>query len=196
MDLTTGQLGTRGTPADRLEEAAASAKLLGVKVRENLAMMDGFFKNDEQHQLKVIAMIRKYQPDIILCNSLSDRHTDHGRAGQLVQDAAYLSGLQKIETTDEAGVQKPWRPKLVLRYIQDFFIEPDVIVDITPYMETKIASVKAFKTQFFDPESAEPETPISVPHFMDFLRGRAMDMGRYAGVKYAEGFNCTAEHGR
>ncbi|HYG15124.1 MAG TPA: bacillithiol biosynthesis deacetylase BshB1 [Bacteroidia bacterium] len=195
VDLTRGELGTRGTPEGRLEEAAASAKILGLSVRENLGMRDGFFKNDEEHQLKVIAMIRKYRPDVVFCNSLHDRHTDHGRAGQLVQDASYLSGLKMIETLDNNSLQEPWRPKIVLRYIQDQFIVPDIVVDITGFMEGKIASIKAFKTQFYDESSTEPQTPISVPYFFDMMYGRAMDMGRYAGVQHAEGFNCMRPAG-
>lgn len=189
VDLTQGQLGTRGSAAERLVEAENSAKILGIHARENLGMDDGFFLNDKAHQLKIIEMLRKYQPDVVLCNAQHDRHTDHGKGGDLVQDACFLSGLRKIETTHNGEAQKEWRPKLILRYIQDYFIKPDLVVDITPYYDTKIEAIKAFKTQFFNPDSEEPETPISVPHFFDVLKGRCLDMGRYAGVKYAEGFN-------
>lgn len=191
VDLTKGELGTRGTPEDRFKEAAESAKILGVAARENLGMKDGFFANDAEHQLKIVEMLRKYQPDIVLCNAVSDRHTDHGRGGDLVVSSCFISGLAKIETTNNGEKQTPWRPKTVLRYIQDFLYKPDVVVDITPYYETKIASIKAFKTQFFDPESTEPQTPISVPHFFDAVEGRCLDMGRFIGVRYAEGFTIT-----
>lgn len=191
IDLTEGQLGTRGSVEERYKEAAASAKILGIAARENLGMEDGFFVNDRKHQLKVIEMLRKYQPDTVLCNAISDRHTDHGKGGDLVQTACYLSGLKKIETTHNGQQQIAWRPKLVLRYIQDYFIKPDVVFDMTDYYDTKIASIKAFETQFFDAKSKEPETPISVPHFLDVIEGRCLDMGRYIGVKYAEGFTTT-----
>lgn len=189
VDLTQGQLGTRGSAEERLVEAENSAKILGIHARENLGMDDGFFLNDKAHQLKIIEMLRKYQPDTILCNAKHDRHTDHGKGGDLVQDACFLSGLKKIETKHNGENQEAWRPKLILRYIQDYFIKPDVVVDITPHYETKLASIKAFKTQFFSEDSNEPKTPISVPHFFDVIEGRCLDMGRYIGVKYAEGFN-------
>ena len=150
---------------------------------------DGFFVNDAENQLKVVEMLRKYQPHIVLCNAQGDRHTDHGKGGDLVQQACFLSGLIKIETQHKGENQAPWRPKLILRYIQDYYIKPDVVVDITDYYDTKIAAVKAFETQFFNPKSTEPETPISTLHFLETITGRCLDMGRYAGVKYAEGFN-------
>lgn len=189
VDLTQGQLGTRGSAEERLVEAENSAKILGIHARENLGMDDGFFLNDKAHQLKIIEMLRKYQPNTVLCNAKHDRHTDHGKGGDLVQDACFLSGLKKIETKHNGESQEAWRPKLILRYIQDYFIKPDIVVDITPHYETKLASIKAFKTQFFSEDSNEPETPISVPHFFDVIEGRCLDMGRYIGVKYAEGFN-------
>jgi bacillithiol biosynthesis deacetylase BshB1 len=191
VDLTQGQLGTRGSAEERLIEAKEAAKVMGIHARENLGMDDGFFVNDKPHQLKIIEMLRKYQPDVVLCNAQHDRHTDHGKGGDLVQDACFLSGLKKIETQHKGENQEAWRPKLILRYIQDYFIKPDVVVDITPYYDIKIKAIKAFKTQFFSQESKEPETPISVPHFFDVIEGRCLDMGRYAGVKYAEGFNVT-----
>lgn len=189
VDLTQGELGTRGSAAERLIEATNAAKILGVEVRENLGMKDGFFVNDAENQLKVIEMLRKYQPYIVLCNAQSDRHTDHGKGGDLVQQACFLSGLIKIETQHKGENQAPWRPKLILRYIQDYYIKPDVVVDITDYYEMKIAAIKAFETQFFNPKSTEPETPISTHHFLESITGRCLDMGRYIGVKYAEGFN-------
>lgn len=195
VDLTQGQLGTRGSAEERLVEADNAAKVMGVHARENLGMDDGFFLNDKAHQLKIIEMLRKYQPDTVLCNAQYDRHTDHGKGGDLVQDACFLAGLKKIETTNNGESQTPWRPKLILRYVQDYFIKPDIVVDITPYYDIKIEAIKAFKTQFFNAESKEPETPISVPHFLDVIKGRCLDMGRYAGVKYAEGFNYTRPAG-
>jgi N-acetylglucosamine malate deacetylase 1 len=191
VDLTRGELGTRGTPEDRHNEAAAAAKILGVEVRENLGMADGFFANDANNQLKVVEMLRKYRPDIVLCNAIADRHTDHGRGGDVVQDACFIAGLAKIETTHNGNVQQPWRPKVILRYIQDYFIKPDVVVDITPYFETKIAAIKAFKTQFYTPGDTGPVTPISGEDFLKAIEGRCYDMGRFAGVTYAEGFTTT-----
>jgi len=195
IDLTRGQLGTRGSVDERLTEAANAAKIIGVHARENLGMDDGFFVNDKTHQLKVIEMLRKYQPNTVLCNAQHDRHTDHGKGGDLVQDACFLAGLKKIETICDDKNQTPWRPKLILRYIQDYFVIPDIVVDITPYIDIKIEAIKAFKTQFFDSQSKEPETPISVPYFLDAIKGRCLDMGRYAGVQYAEGFNFTRPAG-
>ncbi len=189
VDLTQGELGTRGSAAQRLVEATNAAKIIGVEVRENLGMKDGFFVNDTANQLKVIEMLRKYQPDTVLLNAQSDRHTDHGKGGDLVQDACFLSGLIKIETQHNGVNQAPWRPKLMLRYIQDYFIKPDVVFDITDYYDVKIAAIKAFETQFFNPQSTEPITPISTPHFLEAITGRCLDMGRFIGVKYAEGFN-------
>jgi len=194
-DLTRGELGTRGTPEGRIEEANAAAAILGVEHRENLGMRDGFFTNDAEHQLKIIEIVRKYKPDVVLCNADSDRHIDHGRAGKLVEDACFLSGLRKIETTHNGEAQQPWRPRIVLHYIQDHFIRPHFVVDVTPYFETKLEAIKAFKSQFFNPGSKEPVTPISVEHFLDAIRGRAFDMGRFAGVKYAEGFTCSRPMG-
>lgn len=188
VDLTQGELGTRGTPAIRLQEAQAAAQIMGVNIRENLGMRDGFFLNDESHQLQVIRMIRKYQPEIVMANAICDRHTDHGRAAQLVEDAAFLAGLKKIITIDEDMEQDPWRPRVVYHYIQDQWIEPDLVVDISGLFEKKMEAIRAFQSQFFDPSSNEPETYISRPEFFDSLFFRAQELGKMIGVKYGEGF--------
>ncbi|MFK7782146.1 bacillithiol biosynthesis deacetylase BshB1 [Psychroserpens sp.] len=188
VDLTRGELGTRGTAETRDEEAAEAAKILGVSVRENLAFADGFFVNNKAHQLEIIKMIRKYQPEIVLCNAIDDRHIDHGKGSKLVSDACFLSGLLKIETESNGEIQQKWRPKQVYHYIQWKHIEPDLTVDITGFMDTKMASVLAYKTQFFDPNSDEPQTPISSKNFTDSINYRARDLGRLIGVEYAEGF--------
>ena len=188
VDFTRGELGTRGTAETRDEEAAESAQILGLHARENLRFKDGFFKNDEAHQLEVIKMVRKYQPEIILTNALHDRHPDHGRAGDLANDAIFLSGLIKIETTLDGVAQTAWRPKLVLQYIQDRYIKPDIIIDITDFMDQKEKSIRAFKTQFDSPDMKEPQTYISSPEFLDSVTGRAREYGKQIGVKYGEGF--------
>ncbi|KQB99106.1 bacillithiol biosynthesis deacetylase BshB1 [Pedobacter sp. Hv1] len=188
IDFTRGELGTRGSAEIRDTEAADSAQILGLHVRENLKLRDGFFKNDEAHQLELIKMVRKYQPEIILTNALHDRHPDHGRAGDLANDAIFLSGLRRIETELDGVVQTPWRPRLVLQYIQDRYIEPDVIIDITDFMETKLASIRAFKTQFDSPDNKEPQTYISSPEFLEAVISRAREFGKSIGATYAEGF--------
>ena len=188
VDFTRGELGTRGTAETRDAEAADSARILGLHARENLRFKDGFFKNDEAHQIEVIKMIRKYQPEIVLSNALEDRHPDHGRAGDLANDACFLSGLTKIRTQLNGDEQEAWRPRLLFQYIQDRYIRPDIIVDITPYIETKIASIKAFKTQFFNPELDEPDTYISSPDFFESVIGRCREFGKSIGTTYAEGF--------
>jgi len=188
IDFTRGELGTRGTAETRDVEAADSAKILGLHARENLGFKDAFFKNDETHQLEVIRMIRKYQPEIILSNALQDRHPDHGRASDLANDACFLSGLPKIKTQQDGVEQEAWRPRLNLQYIQDHYIKPDVIVDITPYIETKIKSIQAFKTQFYNPELDEPSTYISSPEFFESVIGRAREFGKSIGATYGEGF--------
>ncbi|MDG1729766.1 MAG: bacillithiol biosynthesis deacetylase BshB1 [Algibacter sp.] len=188
VDLTRGELGTRGTAETREEEAFNAAKILGVSMRTNLGFSDGFFINDKAHQLAVIKMIRKYQPEIILCNAIEDRHIDHGKGSQLVRDACFLSGLLKIETEDDGGKQKPWRPKQVYHYMQWKNIEPELAVDISGFIDKKMASVLAYKTQFFDAHSKEPETPISSKNFTDSIIYRAKDLGRLVGVEHAEGF--------
>lgn len=188
IDFTRGELGTRGSAEIRDEEAAASAKVLGLHARENLRFKDGFFQNDEAHQRQVIRMIRKYRPEIILTNALHDRHPDHGRAGDLANDACFLSGLSKISTQIDGAEQEAWRPSLVLQYIQDRYIRPDIIVDISEHMDTKIASIKAFGTQFFNPEHDEPATYISSPDFFESVIGRAREFGKSIGSTYGEGF--------
>lgn len=188
IDLTRGELGTRGTAQTRDEEAAAAAKILGVHVRENLNFRDGFFINDEVHQLEIIKKIRKYQPEIVLCNAITDRHIDHAKGSKLVSDACFLSGLAKIETELDGQKQLHFRPKLVFHYIQWQNIEPDFVVNISGYMNVKMEAVKAYKTQFYDPNSKEPTTPITSKNFLNSIEYRAMDLGRLVGVEHAEGF--------
>lgn len=187
IDLTQGELGTRGTAETRKQEAADAAKILKVDVRENLMMADGFFQNDETHQRKVIEAIRKYQPEIVLCNAPRDRHPDHGRSAKLVADASFLAGLKKIGTDQEA-----WRPKYVLHYVQDRFLQPDIVVDITAVFEQKLASIKAYGTQFYSGNTTGntngPETYISKPGFLDSVIYRHKWFGKMIGVEYAEGF--------
>mgnify|MGYP000176551193 FL=1 len=188
VDLTRGELGTRGTPTTRTQEAAAAAKIMGVDVRENLDMADGFFANDEAHQRKIIALIRKYQPDIILANAPEDRHPDHGRSAKLVSDAAFLSGLRKIETIHDGVAQNAWRPAYTFHYIQDRFIQPSFVIDITAYMERKIEAVLAYGTQFNSADTSEPQTYISSPQFLETVKARALMLGKRIGVGYAEGY--------
>jgi N-acetylglucosamine malate deacetylase 1 len=189
VDLTQGELGTRGTVESRYEEAADAARILGVAVRENLRLRDGFFRNDEEHQLKVIRAIRKFQPDIVLANAVYDRHSDHGKAAELISDACFLSGLAKIQTTDETGNgQSPWRPKTVYHFIQSILLTPDLIVDVSDYWDVKINAIKAFKSQFFDPQSNEPETYISKPGFLKMIEARGIEFGHAIGAKYGEGY--------
>lgn len=190
IDLTRGELGTRGTAEIRDEEAADSAKIMGLHVRENLRFRDGFFKNDETHQLEIIKMIRKYQPEIVLSNALDDRHPDHGRAGDLVNDACFLSGLPKIVTQVDGVEQTAARPRMILQFIQDRYIKPDIIIDISPYMDTKIASIKAFKTQFYNPDVDGQQTYISSPEFFESVIGRAREFGKSIGATFGEGFTC------
>jgi bacillithiol biosynthesis deacetylase BshB1 len=189
IDLTKGELGTRGTGELRVNEANAAAKILGLDIRENLELADGFFKNDKEHQLKVITAIRKYKPEIILCNAPEDRHPDHGRSAQLVSDAAFLSGLIKVETTFENKLQEPWKPKYVLQYIQDRFLQPNFVIDVTDVFEKKLKAIKAYGTQFHNPDDNDgPQTYISTPDFLDSIIYRAKMLGKMIGVKYAEGF--------
>ena len=188
IDLTRGELGTRGSAEIRDQEANAAAKILGVSARENLEMRDGFFVNDEKHQLEIIKMIRKYQPEIVLCNAIDDRHIDHAKGSKLVSDACFLSGLMKIETELEGEQQKAWRPKLVYHYIQWKNIEPDFVVDITGFTDKKIESILVYSSQFYDANSKEPESPISSKNFLESLNYRSRDLGRLTGVDHAEGF--------
>lgn len=191
VDLTRGELGTRGSAEIRDQESAAAAQILGVAVRENLNMRDGFFVNDEQHQLAVIRMIRKYKPTIVLCNAIDDRHVDHGKGSKLVSDACFLSGLRKIVTEYDGNHQEAYRPKAVYHYIQWKNIEPDFVVDITGYNGKRVEAILAYSSQFYDPNSHEPETPIATKNFLESLNYRAQDLGRLIGTEYAEGF--TAE---
>lgn len=191
VDLTEGELGTRGNVQTRYDEAENAGNLIGLNTRINLRMKDGFFENNEENKRLIIQQIRKYRPEIVFCNSISDRHPDHGRAAKLVEEACFLSGLRKIETEFDGAKQDEFRPRLILHYIQDYYIEPDFVVDVTPFAEKKIEVIKAYKTQFFDPNSNEPETPISGEEFFDFIKGRMITMGRPAGMKYAEGFTIS-----
>ena len=188
VDLTRGELGTRGSAAIRDAEAAAAAKILKVLVRENLEMRDGFFVNEETHQKKVIEMLRKYRPEIVLCNAIDDRHIDHGKGSKLVSDACFLSGLIKIETQFEGENQLPWRPKVVYHYIQWKNIVPDFVVDISGFNDIRLLSILAYGSQFYDANSSEPETPIATKNFLDSLNYRVQDYGRLIGVDFAEGF--------
>ncbi len=196
IDLTRGELGTRGTPEIRKQEAENAAKKMQAKVRLNLEMPDGFFNHSQENLLKVVSAIRRFQPEIVLANALSDRHPDHGKGAKLTAEACFLSGLHKIVTTGDDGTkQDVWRPKIVLHYIQDYHLKPDVVVDITPFMEKKMELVMAFKSQFYDPNSPEPESPISSKGFLDSLYAKARIFGRPAGVEYAEGFQIQRTFG-
>ena len=188
VDLTRGELGTRGSAEIRDKEAANAAKILGVETRINMRFADGFFLNDKAHQLELIKVIRTYKPDIVLCNAIDDRHIDHGKGSQLVSDACFLSGLKKIRTEVGGEQQEHWRPKHVYHYIQWKNIVPDFVVDVTGFINTKIASVLAYKTQFYDADSQEPETPITSKNFTDSIDYRARDLGRLIGTDYGEGF--------
>ena len=188
IDLTQGELGTRGSVELRRKEAAAAAKILQLDVRENLELADGFFKNDEVHQRQIIRVIRKYQPEIIICNAPEDRHPDHGKAAQLMEDAVFLSGLRKIETADNGQPQQVWRPAHVFNYIQDRYLHPNFVINISEVMEQKLASIRAYGTQFDNADLDEPQTYISTPDFLDSVIYRAKMYGKMIGVKYAEGY--------
>jgi N-acetylglucosamine malate deacetylase 1 len=188
IDLTRGELGTRGSADIRNQEATASAKILGLHVRENAFFADGFFTNDDAHIHELIRFIRKYQPEVVLANAIHDRHPDHGRGSELASRACFLSGLRKIETKLGNKIQKEWRPKSVYHYIQDRYITPDFVVDISKHWDKKIRSIKAYKSQFHNPDSKEPLTYISDPEFFNFIEARAREMGHAIGVKYGEGF--------
>jgi N-acetylglucosamine malate deacetylase 1 len=190
VDLTQGELGTRGTVESRYAEAAAAASIIGLTARENLKLRDGFFQNDEASQLLLISAIRKYQPEIVIGNILDDRHPDHGKGGKLIYDACFLSGLKQISTKDENGnEQEKWRPKYLFQYLQDRFQEPDFLIDVSEVWEQRMEAVKAYKTQFFNPDSKEEsETYISSPLFMEALISRARLLGKRIGVQFAEGF--------
>ena len=188
LDLTRGELGTRGSAEIRDKEASTAAEKLGVSIRDNLAFADGFFVNDKAHQLEVIKIIRKYQPKIVLCNAINDRHIDHPKGSELVSNACFLSGLRKIETTLEGNLQDAWRPKHVYHYIQWKNIEPDFVIDVTGCIDKKVEAVMAYSSQFHNPKSKEPSSPISSKNFLDSITYRAKDLGRLIGVDYAEGF--------
>jgi bacillithiol biosynthesis deacetylase BshB1 len=188
IDLTRGELGTRGSVEIRNSESAKASEILKISVRENLDMRDGFFVNDEEHQLKVIKILRKYKPEIVLCNAVEDRHVDHGKGSKLVSDACFLSGLRQIKTEINGEAQEVWRPKVVYHYIQWKNIEPDFVVDISGFMDVKIESILAYGSQFYNLNSNEPESPISSKNFLDSVKYRAQDLGRIIGTDYAEGF--------
>lgn len=191
LDLTRGELGTRGNAELRAKEATHAAKILGLSIREQLSMADGFFENNEAHQKEIIRIIRKYQPEIVLCNAITDRHPDHGRAAKLTADACFYSGLVKVETKENGKIQAAWRPKAVYHYIQDYFIEPDFVIDITPFIGKKIESIMAYSSQFFDPNSKEPETPISTKNFLEYVKSKGSLFGRAINVDYAEGYTVS-----
>lgn len=195
IDLTAGELGTRGTPEIREQEARSSAEYLGLAVRDNLGLPDGFFVDNQETQLKVAAAIRYYQPDIVLANAISDRHHDHARAAQLVKNAWFLAGLTKIETEYNGTPGEAWRPSALYHYIQSWYVQPDFVVDVSAYWEKKLTAIKHFKSQFYDPNSNEPETYISKAGFLDAIEARAIEFGQSIGVKYGEGFTTNRNVG-
>ncbi|MDA8692740.1 bacillithiol biosynthesis deacetylase BshB1 [Saprospiraceae bacterium] len=190
LDLTQGELGTRGTAEIRIKEAEAARAYANADVRVNLGMKDGFFQNTPENKLKIIEVVRRFQPDVVLANATHDRHPDHGNASKLIYEACFLSGLSKIITTYNNESQPKWRPRKILNYIQDYDIKPDVLVDVTDFMDKKVELVLQYKSQFYDPNSTEDDTPISSPEFIDKLKGRAIEHGRRIGVRYGEGFTC------
>lgn len=188
VDFTQGEMGTRGTPETRLKEAEEAAKILGLSARENMGFKDIYFKDDEFHQHELIRVIRKYQPGIVLANAISDRHPDHGKGASLATNACFMSGLRRIETIQDGVAQQPWRPKFVYHYIQNNYIQPDFIFDISEHWDTKVASIMAFKSQFYDPSNQEPASFISSPEFLPFIESRAREFGHRILTKYGEGF--------
>lgn len=188
VDLTGGELGTRGSREIRAKEAQAAKEYLNLSIRENLQMRDGFFRYNDENLLKLITIIRKYQPEIVLANAKTDRHPDHGRAAKLCSDACFYSGLRKIKTQDAGHAQDPWRPKAVYHYIQDYNLKPDFVVDISEYQNQKMEAIKMYKSQFFNPDSDEPETPLSAQSFLDFIEAKARVFGRHIGADFGEGF--------
>jgi len=188
IDLTRGEMGTRGNANIRQQETHEASQILGIQHRENLGFKDVFFEHEKEHMLEIVRVIRKYRPEIVLANSTSDRHPDHGRASKLVSDASFYAGLSKIITSDQEISQNHWRPANVYFYVQDYLHKPDFIVDITAYMDQKMDAMLAFKSQFYDPNSTEPDTPISSAAFLEFITARARDLGRISGVDFAEGF--------
>lgn len=194
LDLTQGELGSRGSVEIRQNESSNASKILDLDIRENLSFSDGFFKNDEAHQLELIKVIRKYQPDIILANAPNDRHPDHGRGALLIKDACFLSGLVKIETTFNGELQKPWRPKKIFNYIQDLYLEPDFVIDISAVFDKKIASIKAYESQFYSESINGPKTYISSEEYLNLVEYRNRLMGKKIGVRYGEGFLSIHNH--
>ncbi|MCF2518619.1 bacillithiol biosynthesis deacetylase BshB1 [Dyadobacter sp. CY351] len=198
VDLTRGELGTRGTPEGRIQEAKNAAAIMNIAVRDNVGLADGFFANNEAHQKAIIPYIRKYQPDIVITNAITDRHPDHGRAGQLVSDSCFYSGLRMVKTFDEQGnEQEAWRPRQVFHTVQDRYITPDFIVDITHVHDKKVEAIRAFESQFFVPSynSDEPQSYISSPDFLEFVIARAREMGHAIGVTFGEGFTTSRKLG-
>ena len=188
VDLTQGELGTRGTAETRKAESKEASEILGVSIRENLEMKDGFLNNSEDYQMQIVKVLRKYRPEIVFANAMDDRHPDHAKAAKLISDSCFLSGLPKIKTEIDGTSQEAWRPKLILNYIQWKHIKPDFVVDITDFQDVKLRACLAYKTQFYDPESKEPVTPIATKNFLESLTYRAKDLGRLSGVEFAEGF--------
>lgn len=189
IDLTHGELGTRGTAEIRLQESEEATRIMGASVRDNLGFADGFFQNDKEHQLRVVQKIRQYQPDIVIMNAVQDRHPDHGRGSQLVSESCFLAGLRMVKTAGEQGEeQTAWRPKAVYHFIQDRYIKPDIVVDVTPFWNKKMETIRAFKSQFYNPDDSSPNTYISSPEFLKFIESRAMEYGHGIGVTYGEGF--------
>ena len=194
IDLTRGELGTRGTPQIRAKEAKAAARILGVEFRENLNLQDGFFQNDKKTQLKVIQKLRQYKPDVVLANAIADRHPDHGRAASLIADACFLAGLVKIRTRLNGKIQEAWRPNAVYHYIQYRKLKADIAVDISLFTNTKMEAIKAYPSQFYDPKSKEPPTLISEKKFLDYIQARDAEYGKLIGTPYAEGYNVMEEY--
>ncbi|WP_194775591.1 bacillithiol biosynthesis deacetylase BshB1 [Pararhodonellum marinum] len=188
LDLTQGEMGTRGTPEIRLKEAEEAGKILNISMRRNAGFRDVFFTDDENHQIQIAQIIRQYRPEIVLANAVTDRHPDHGKGGKLASLACFVSGLRRVETFHDGESQAPWRPKYLYHFIQNNYIKPDFVVDISSYWEQKLESIKAFKSQFYDPENKEPESFISSSEFMDFVEARAKEFGHSINVKYGEGF--------
>ncbi|WP_162343545.1 bacillithiol biosynthesis deacetylase BshB1 [Cyclobacterium salsum] len=188
LDLTRGEMGTRGTPELRIKEAGKAAEILNLSMRENLGFQDVYFKDDKEHQIAIARVLRTYRPEIVLANAVSDRHPDHGKGGSLASHACFVSGLRKLETEKDGKPQEAWRPKFIYHYIQNNYIEPDLVVDISSHWETKINSILAFQSQFYNPDSKEPESFISRPDFLDFIEARSREMGHKINVKYGEGF--------
>lgn len=196
IDLTRGELGSRGSAEIRDAEAARAGEMMGAKVRENLRMADGFFSHTEENLYKIIRIIRKYQPEIVLANALEDRHPDHARAAKLTADACFLAGLLKINTHDKDGqAQKHWRPRLVFHYVQDYHLEADLVVDISPYIEKKMELILAYSSQFYQPGMEGPKTPISGQEFLESIKAKNRVYGRPAGFEFGEAFNLARPMG-